>query len=267
MATTKPRQSATNTSKKAAAPVQAVGALAASTVKRPPKPAKQTAALIKRWAHIPTPTLFDTMEKMGIASAAVLSLDIRPLVQGVTLAGPAYTIRCAREPRSFREYNPGGLGRISTMFNRITPGDIVVVDGAGDRTCGHWGEMMSMMARQFGAAGVVVDGGTRDSLGIRHIPDWACFARYTTPIEGLGKVRMNEVQVHLRLDGQMDFGVTVAPGDWIVADDDAVMRVPADRMVEILEACEQLEELEIMSRHDLLRGDDVDEVFARYGRG
>ncbi len=222
--------------------------------------------MARRFEFIPSATIFDVMDGLGLGDGCCLSLDIRPLVPDRTLAGPAYTVRWVRDPRRADEWNPPEIRRISNLFEAITPGDVIVVDGAGDRTCGHWGEMLSMMARNYGARGVVVDGGTRDSRGITRLEDWSAWARYTAPVESMGRLRIHELDVPVSLAAVRGDFVQVDPGDWIVADDDAVLVVPRNRAEEILVAAEALEEVEEQVRLALLAREDVDEVFRRFRR-
>src|SRR3954462_953126 len=156
---------------------------------------EQVADWARRFELIPTATVSDVMERLGIATEATMALDIGPLRAGQPLAGPAYTVRWVRDPRRPTEWNPPGVRRVSSLFAPITPGDVVVVDGGGDRTCGHWGEMLSMMARRHGGRGVVVAGGTRDSAAILALDGWAAFTRYTSPIESIGRMRIHELDV------------------------------------------------------------------------
>lgn len=225
--------------------------------------------LSSRLERIPSATLFDVLDARGLGDRCVLSLQIRPLVPGRQLAGPAHTVRWVRDPRRPEEFpdRPVDAPPISPLFRQLVPGGVIVVDPSGDRACGHWGEMLSMMAQRFGARGAVVDGGTRDSAGIRALDDWAVYTRYTSPIESISRVRIREVGVPLALDGALGGPIRIDPGDWMCADDDAVIVVPAGIVVDILRECEALEQVEEGSRAALVAGEDPDEVFRRYRRG
>lgn len=219
-----------------------------------------------RFERLPSATVFDVMDRLGLGDRCCVEHGIKPLRPGRRLAGPAFTVRWSADPRTPAEWRPEGLDRVSSYFTPIKPGSIVVVDGGGDRLCGHWGEMMSIMAWRSGARGVVVDGGTRDSEGIMRIESWLAFARYTTPIESMTRNRIQAIDVPLLLRGTLSSQVPVRPGDWILADDDAILVIPAEHVPAILEESEALEDLEKKSRAELLAGEDIDEVFRRYGR-
>ena len=126
----------------------------------------------------------------------------------------------------------------------------------------------SYTARQFGAKGVVVDGGTRDREGLVAIPDWPVFARYTTPIESKKRWRSLEFQAPIFfVTGTLTSEVRVEPGGTcIVGDPDGVLVVPKTIAHEVLLAVERIEENEEGTRRDLADGLPVAESIATYGR-
>lgn len=224
-------------------------------------------AMSERFRRVPTPTIFDVMDHLGLGATTCLSHDISSLRSGARLAGPAHTLRWVRDPRPRSEWNPAELPTIADYFTAIEDGDVVVVHGGDDKATGHWGEMMSTMAWRAGAVGAVIDGGIRDSEGVMEMEGFETFARYTSPIEGASRLRVHGAGVPLLVDGALGSRVLVRPGDWIVADADGVLVIPAERTQEILEAAERLEELEEETRRALRAGGDFNEIYAKFGRG
>ena len=139
----------------------------------------KTAARLK---NLYTAAVYDIMDEMGLRHQC-LDLAIKPIERTMRIAGPAFTIAGAADPRSDAEYTD--FPEVSTFdfFKRMYPGCVVLVAAAGDRQAGHWGELMSTAAKARGAAGVVVDGGMRDGNILFDIPDWPVFTRYMSPIE------------------------------------------------------------------------------------
>lgn len=125
---------------------------------------------------------------------------------------------------------------------------------------------MSLTARQHGARGVVIDGGTRDLEGILAIEHWAAFSRYTTPIESHRRWRPEEFQVPIFVSGTTTSEVVVRPGDFILGDHDAVLVIPAEIAADVTERAERLEVQEEGTRRDLAAGVPIDEVCRRYQR-
>ena len=69
------------------------------------------------------------------------------------MAGPAFTI----------DVRPGDNLMIHAAIAMAQPGDILVVDGKGDRTCALMGAIMITACKKLGLAGVVLDGSHRDT--------------------------------------------------------------------------------------------------------
>lgn len=219
--------------------------------------------LTERLSRCAVASLFDVMDDMGLSDQC-LSLGIRSLTSHSRLAGPAMTLRGSREPRFGPEFRPeiGDFG----VFDAMTPGCIVVVNAEGDSTAGHWGEQMSLAARQAGALGAVIDGGTRDLGRIESMGDWPVFGRYASPIESRGRWRVQEIGVPLFLTGSTTSVVEVRPGDYLVGDLDGVVVVPADVAAEVATRTLELEIKEESTRQALAQGVPIREVFERFGR-
>ena len=218
----------------------------------------------ERFLKTASASIYDALDAMGYPGQCIC-LDIKPVTPTNHLAGPAFTVRGSREPRYDSDLKRPQFEDFG-VFRAMSEGCIVVINAEADRHCGHWGEMMSYSARQFGAKGVVVDGGTRDREGLAAIPDWPVFARYTTPIESKKRWRSLEFQAPIFVTGTLTSEVRVEPGDWIVGDPDGVLVVPRAIALEVLLAVERIEGNEDGTRRDLADGLPVAEVYRKYGR-
>ena len=228
-------------------------------------PRSTIAEVAARLEAIPTDTIYDVLDEFGHGDRCCLSNKITPLVAGRSLAGPVYTVRFTRDPRTTAEWNPPQLPTITSRFEAITPGDVIVVDGGGDRSAGHWGEVLSRIAQQFGARGAVVDGGTRDTRGLAALDDWLLFARYSSPIEAIRRLRVHEVDVPLFLHGALG-PVPVHPEDWIVADEDGVVIIPSAELQRVLDRAEVVEQADLQAQLAISAGENIQEVYDRYRR-
>src|SRR3954454_6055454 len=74
-------------------------------------------------------------------------------------AGPAFTV----------EVRPGDNLMIHTAMTMARPGDVLVIDGKGDRTCALMGAIMINACKALNLAGVVMDGAHRDSEELREL--------------------------------------------------------------------------------------------------
>ncbi|MGC9453319.1 MAG: 3-hexulose-6-phosphate synthase [Phycisphaerae bacterium] len=140
---------------------------------------------------------------------------LRPLATGQFACGPAVTVRTV----------PGDWAKPVEAIDMAKEGDVLVVD-AGSRPPAVWGELASESAKNAGVAGLVVEGAVRDSGDIRKLgfPVWS---RQVSSNAGDPK-GLGEINGPVVICGQ-----TILPGDWILADDDGVMVIPAARAAEL----------------------------------
>jgi RraA family protein len=101
------------------------------------------------------------------------------------------------------------------------PGDVIVVDGAGDLNRSLAGELMMRFAQEKGLAGVIVDGCVRDLQGIQTLT-MPVYAIGITP-QGPYKNGPGEVNVPIACAGQVVF-----PGDILVGDRDGIVVIRAE---------------------------------------
>lgn len=220
-----------------------------------------------RWQKIRIANLFDVLDRMGYPHQC-LDINIKPLHPDRTLAGIALTFQGAKGPLA--ESKDGQKETGDVFFDRVKPylseGCVVVIDGAGEVFSGKMGEMTSWFFKQGGAVGMVVDGYTRDYLGLEVIPDFSVCARGTSAVESAGRWRVAEINAPIALPGTVTYHVQINPGDWIVGGYDGVIVVPQKIAAEALLKAEELEAVEEGMRKDLLRGMDFDEAFKKWGR-
>ncbi len=208
--------------------------------------------------------IYDAMDRMGYSNQC-MDIGIKPLRDDMKVCGPAFTIWGIREPR-YGEALPRPDFDNCALFDRLTPGCVVVINAEKDDVVGHWGEMMSYGARACGAYGAVIDGGTRDKPGILNIENWSCFARYTSPVESKMRWRPRETQIPIYVSGTLTKMVQVRPGDWIFGDADAVVVIPLEILDEVVAEVMEISEKERLSRIAFNEGATFREVFERYNR-
>ena len=143
---------------------------------------------------------------------------IAPVSPEMKCAGPAFTI----------EVRPGDNLMIHTAMTMARPGDILVIDGKGDRSCALMGAIMINACKQLGLGGVVIDAAIRDSLELRELgfPVFAVGANPNGPTKF----------VPGRINWPVSCGdIAVHPGDLIVADADGVAVVEREKAASLLE--------------------------------
>jgi 4-hydroxy-4-methyl-2-oxoglutarate aldolase len=142
---------------------------------------------------------------------------VHPLWSPLTLAGPAFTIAAP----------PGDNLAFHRALAECPPGVILAAATGATTTAAVWGQVLTVAALERGVLGLVTDGAVRDSRLIRQL-GFPVFAAGTTPV-GAVKDQPGELEVHVELGG-----THVAPGDWLVCDDDGVVVVPIDTLEETL---------------------------------
>jgi RraA family protein len=173
--------------------------------------------LVARAAHYPSSILADVAGRRG-----ALSSRIAPLSPTMRLAGPALTI----------DVRPGDNLMIHAAMALARPGDVLVIDGKGDESCALMGEIMVSQCMAIGIAGVVVYGAVRDTEAIRELG----FPMYAVGANPNGPSKL----VPGRINWPVSVGgVTVQPGDLVVADGDGVVVVEPAKVPAVLELAQK----------------------------
>jgi len=198
--------------------------------------------------YSPSCIVSDVMER-----ARTLRSDIRPVVAG-RFAGPALTVRLY----------PGDLVDCLDALKVAAPGDVIVVDAAGETETSIWGGLMAGLCLQKGVAGAVVDGATRDVDEIRDL-GFPIFARAVVPrsTHSPYSSRLEPIEVNV---GITCGGALVDPGDVVLADEVGVVAVPKDEAADVLARARAQAEQEESTRQLIAQGKDVDELLAEFGR-
>jgi len=178
------------------------------------------AALVARAASRPMSDLYEGLPPERRA-AALMSPRMRPLVQGLRIAGPAVTALCA----------PGDNLMMHKALALARRGDVLVV-AAGAPPGAQWGTLAAAYAEHVGLAGVVVAGSVRDAddLVARRYPVWCTAISPDHP----DKRGAGSVNVPVVCDG-----VLVYPGDIICADGDGVLAVRPEDLAAAVTSAER----------------------------
>ncbi len=199
----------------------------------------QRRRLIEQFAGCRVTDVCDAMDALSLQDVGLMDPGIRPLwrdteTMGHRIYGFAHTVRfrpASRRAPGFADYAEWKqwLGQWyrelaqGPITERIRPGDVIVIDGAGVRECGFIGSNNSLQWVNAGAVGVVTNGGCRDSDEIirQRTPVY-----YTAPARG---VRPGRLELESTMQPVTVGGVAVRPGDFVVADGDGVIVVPAEK--------------------------------------
>lgn len=216
---------------------------------------------IARYRKLSAPTVYDVLDKLGHPNQALASC-IRPLKTGWRFAGPALTVHGKSMDAADGRW---GTAFSYDMFRAIQPGDVIVFDCGGHRQGGPWGGNTGANARAKGAAGIVIDGGTRDLADLVEM-NFPTLCRFVTPVLAHGRFQVHGFNEPITVAGQVGERVAVTPGDFVVADDDGAVIVPQSLLDEVLHFAELAELAEGEIRRALDAGEDRESVDRRIDR-
>ncbi len=176
----------------------------------------------------------------ALGKAGAMDHDMRCWSANCRMAGPAYTLRV----------HTADILMVGKALSECSKGSVLVIDGQGELNTALWGAITTACARIKGMEGVVIDGAIRDLALIRR-DKLPVFARAAVPNAGGAEYR-GEIGIPIQCAGAV-----VAPGDWIVSDEDGVVVVPHDRLKRALPAAERLRKVEIKIQREVARGKDL----------
>ncbi len=110
---------------------------------------------------------------------------------------------------------------ISRLLDRLGKGDVLVMDGRGHDDNGLIGDIIGARLGVIGVAGVVLDGRVRDLVELVGL-GLPVQCRGTAPPPSFANLMLVDLDLPVACGG-----VTVFPGDQVVADSDGVVAVPA----------------------------------------
>lgn len=206
-------------------------------------------SLTERFRRLYAGVVYDAMTfDLGLAHPFVVHHGVRSAwpLGATVVCGPAFTCRGerVRAPEHVAD-----LVRLD-MLRAMAPGCVQVLDTGGDDSVAHFGDISGKLARRHGALGVVIDGFTRD-VALLERDRFPVFCRGVQPIDAFGRWQIVEFQAPVELPG-IDGRVRVHPGDYVFADPDGVLVIPAARAAEVATRAEQrlVQEDEVRRRLD-----------------
>jgi 4-hydroxy-4-methyl-2-oxoglutarate aldolase len=189
-------------------------------------------------------TVSDAMAQLGL-SGTISTLS--PAASGDVVVGPAYTAR----------FVANGSGAFNDYLSDVPTGSVIVLDVGGRTDVSAWGGLIGAEARRRGVLGTVVNGACRDTAELTEI-GYQVFSLGATPASGRGVISSDETQVALVIEG-----VTVHPGDTVVADGDGAVVVPRERSHEVLALAREIGAKDEAIKSLVLSGTSLEEARAQ----
>lgn len=201
---------------------------------------------------VSTATLCSALFKRGLRNQFIQ--DVRPLNANLpNMVGEAFTLRYipAREdlnPMTVFQ-NPEHPQR--KAVEACPPGSVMVIDSRKDARAASAGSILISRLMVRGVAGVVTDGGFRDSPEIAALPFPSYHQRPSAP---------TNLTLHQALDINVPIGcgdVAVFPGDVIVGDKEGVFVIPAHMADEVADEAVEMTAFEDFVTEEVLKGRSI----------
>ena len=219
----------------------------------------------------PSKKLIEELKKVSVATAcntlrdmirgpvdALVMENLRPLWgDDYSMCGPAVTIKFEEEPVHVHRLSMVRGDAIFKAKDSLQPGDIIVNAALCHTEYGTYGDVVCHAFKGKGAVGFLTDGVMKDTTYIRRMKDFPVYthmgdaapgySRHGTK-SGVNPITATDFNVPVVCDG-----VTVRPGDIILADEGVIV-IPIELAEEVAKIGAPIEEREVVARKLALTG-------------
>lgn len=192
--------------------------------------------LVAALGKIPTASLADAVDQV-VGRRGFMSHDMRPQSPG-RFAGRAVTSLSRPAPPE-RAGAKVSVKHATEMIDNARPGEVGVIVYENGLDVAALGGLMATDAKVRGMAGMVLDGGVRDTAEMRAM-GLPVYARSVVPSSAVGRFATVARDIPVQCAG-----VTVRPGDIVVADDDGVVVVPQEHAEAVLKRAREIDAQEL----------------------
>ncbi len=197
--------------------------------------------------RVSTATLTVQVTRRGLQTTFLGGL--RPTRPDLSMVGYARTLRYVAIRADVRESMKGTEDAQKRAVESVSAGDVLVMEARGDTTAGTIGDILAARVLARGGAGIVTDGGVRDTPGVAGL-DIPAYYRAANA--------SSLWNAHIPLDLDVPItcaGVLVMPGDVIVGDAEGVVVLPFALAEEIAHAALEVEEREAFALERVKAGE------------
>jgi regulator of RNase E activity RraA len=212
--------------------------------------------LLERLSKLETGQVSDVMDEAGLPNHALAS-SLTSLTPGSRFSGRAACHPGERfvPARTMVPAVPG-----DTFERAAAPGTVIVIEAGEFQGGALLGGFVAYSLQRGGCTGLVTDGAIRDAAEIRGL-GFPCVAGAITPLNGARRWRLTQADVPVSLPGQTGVPGRIAPGDFILADADGVVVIPAGVAGQIIEDSEELQRIENAIGEQMRAGGMRSQVF------
>ena len=217
--------------------------------------ASEENSLIAAFRRVEVASVSDALEQLT-GKRMYMSHRMAPIF-ATKFAGFARTVQLKKDEGNT---DPAALsGMLAAIDEGTTESVYVMAVEDGADIAGMGGLMGTAMAAR-GYSGAIIDGGVRDVAYLRKI-GFPVYATGIVPSTSVHHYRFGGTQVPIQCDG-----VTVNPGDIVVADADGVVVVPRARAGEVLILAQQMDFKEHSMYPVIEKLQSIQEAVKQFGR-
>ncbi|CAN5433978.1 ribonuclease activity regulator RraA [soil metagenome] len=201
---------------------------------------------------VSTATLTTVLFKRGFRNTFIPG--VHPLnPQAARMAGPAYTLRYipSREDLDHLGVFADRTHPQRKGIEECPPGSVMVIDSRRDSSAASAGDILITRLWKRGAAGIVTDGGFRDSPDISKLPFPAYHAAPSAPTN---LIRHHAADLNLPIGCG---GVPVYPGDIAVGDGEGVVIIPRGIAAEVADESVEQTAFETYVQQQVMKGEGL----------
>ena len=218
-----------------------------------PRPVTLSANAFAALSRVSTATLTVQLAKRGVANTFLTGL--RPLHPDLRMVGYAHTLRYVAMREDVRDAQRGTDDVQKLAVETVSQGDVLIMEARAEAGAGTIGDILAARVLVRGGAGIVTDGGVRDSPGV---------AELAIPTYSQGPNAASLWLAHIPVDVDVPItcaGVLVMPGDVVVGDGEGVVILPAALAEEIARDAAEQEEREAWALERVLDGESTRGVY------
>ena len=199
--------------------------------------------------EISVATLASQLRKRGFNGFFVDG--VRPTRPELKMVGTARTLRYLPLREDLFARYGGGMNAQKRAIESVLPGEVLVMDARREADAGTLGDILALRALKRGAAGIVTDGGLRDSAAVSGLD----LPVYSSSVHA---AVLGRKHVPWDTDVPIACGDTlVQPGDVLVGDADGVIVLPPHLLDELITDAQEQELQEAFITEQVAAGASV----------
>jgi regulator of RNase E activity RraA len=212
-------------------------------------------ALIEEFRRVEVASVSDALEQIT-GQRGYMNHHMQPIFTA-KFAGFARTVQLKKDEGNTE---PNALGGMLAAIDQGQTNDVYVMSVEDGADIAGMGGLMGTAMASRGYSGAVIDGGVRDVAYLRKI-GFPVFATGIVPSTSVHHYRFAGAQIPMWCGG-----VTVNPGDIVVADSDGVAVVPRAKAKEVLTLAQQMDFKEHSMYPSIERLKSIVEAVKQFGR-